>query len=396
MVAKVRSLTLQLYGFEDTSYEWHEGSCWRSAYPTAALLSTITALKDLTILLSLPFEADYLRSLRRGLLDPVWLQVGRFKYLRTLKTNFLPPSQVLKIPSLKTLHLDFAFGNRPHHLDTFEPINNEELEPTSTVSNVILAMDDDFLHSDPNLQIQRRVSRLLVSLENIDSLQFRFRSSFRPFPRYFRGFRGIYYSGIMDFLTGQQNIKTLSIGTCDFCWDEMTACIDLVDESPDTWISKRQHALTIGNPNVLPGSKSMRRIILPQEALFGGIKYMSSHSVTLLIDFHVVHLPDAIESIEVIDSTRALNRWAQYVLDHPEEYPHLKTIVLWCDRHTEPLVDDARVRPAGELCQDCKRNDPYWDSKLDVDLSDKVWNDMKKAGISVVVNTERTQGWRDI
>lgn len=73
-------------------------------------------------------------------------------------------------------------------------------------------------------------------------------------------------------------------------------------------------------------------------------------------------------------------------------YPCLKTIVLWCDRHAEPLRDDEFIRPVGELCEDCKHDE--W--KLQVDMSDNVWDEIKKAGIALMIHAERQQGLRKI
>jgi hypothetical protein len=158
-------------------------------------------------------------------------------------------------------------------------------------------------------------------------------------------------------------------------------------------------------------------------------------------------LPHSVKCFEIIDSTTLLNHWARYVLDHPTEFPSLKRVVLYCDKLTIPLQPDTRLRPEPEHVGDggveaCvhpteampnehdhepnpvsassdgstdygelsdfesdydEDDDGDYDSddelnsenrKLDMEGLE-VWEELQKAGVELVVNFQRDQGWRD-
>jgi len=71
---------------------------------------------------------------------------------------------------------------------------------------------------------------------------------------------------------------------------------------------------------------NVRRLVLPQEALIG----------THAQGWQPAPLPENVEELGVIDSTRLLNHFARHVLEYPSEYPNLKRISLWCERLAIP------------------------------------------------------------
>lgn len=131
------------------------------------------------------------------------------------------------------------------------------------------------------------------------------------------------------------------------------------------------------------------------------------------------------EEVRVIDSTRLLNHFARHVLECPSEYPNLKRISLWCDRLAIPLAPDPRLRQIHDsvdppVAQEISRSseddqddvdDPYnsqrffhrldrgleepieEEDKLE-DEDDRIWDELQRAGIEVVINFKQDRGWR--
>jgi hypothetical protein len=99
----------------------------------------------------------------------------------------------------------------------------------------------------------------------------------------------------------------------------------------------------------LNGIPNLRRIVAPQEAFVWVNGRLDSFPKVNFVSPTIL-LPDSIQRIEIIDSTTALNKWVEGVLDvwqansgvKVSTLSGLKTITLWCDRWYPTLVPDFR------------------------------------------------------
>ncbi|KAF1965987.1 hypothetical protein BU23DRAFT_560679 [Bimuria novae-zelandiae CBS 107.79] len=365
---------------------------------------------------SIMFKSEFERShpVHNGWLDVVWAKIVSFDRLKTLKTNFLPPDRVLMIPSLRTLHIDLQeFRNRREfHLvfDTMSEGSDSQVVPS--VSNLIVDLNMSFFEErTPGSSHDEVCSQMMNFMEylcdcrELKTVQLRLcyddGDGIHHLPPLTRS-EELLYNDLMPFFGRLNTVETLIIDSNDVDWD-LYARNDGVNDKPySLWTAKHQQPLFAGDEaNELIDMSGLRRLVAPQEAFFSHV------DPEALSDFHgngyqfePTLLPSSVESIEIIDSTRALNRWARYVLELPEEYPSLKIIVLWCDTHTDPFVDDDRIRPSGEpkrpdtiyYCFDGAKNVPETESdwRLEVDVSDKVWEEIEEAGISLVSTRSAT------
>jgi hypothetical protein len=94
----------------------------------------------------------------------------------------------------------------------------------------------------------------------------------------------------------------------------------------------------------------LRRIVAPQEAFMWVNGRLDSKSSTEFVAATIL-FSDSIERVEIIDSTTALNKWAESVLTAWQANSGIKistlsnfdAITLWCDRWYPTLVPDFRV-----------------------------------------------------
>lgn len=95
---------------------------------------------------------------------------------------------------------------------------------------------------------------------------------------------------------------------------------------------------------------NLRRIVAPQEAFISVPNLLSSDDESVFVPPTDL-FPRNIETMEIIDSTSALDTWAKRLLDaHDTEtgfrvslLDQLSSIKLWCDRWYPTLVPDYRV-----------------------------------------------------
>lgn len=100
----------------------------------------------------------------------------------------------------------------------------------------------------------------------------------------------------------------------------------------------------------LRGFPNLRRIVAPQEAFIRVEGRLWVKSIPPFVDPTML-LPPGIETVEVIDSTSALNHWAVSLFDQWNAVTGVKVsslkklikVILWCDRWYPTLVPDYRV-----------------------------------------------------
>jgi hypothetical protein len=131
---------------------------------------------------------------------------------------------------------------------------------------------------------------------------------------------------------------------------------------------------------------NLERLIIPQIALIDQTKMFDNDSTSLY------RLPKGLRSMEIIDSTQILTRWAIHVLNDRRNFSALSRVDLWCDRKSEPLelleFIDAAEAERFEL-QGRK------EAKLDGGNPASVWGALRDSGIDVVTHgpSERLK-WR--
>jgi hypothetical protein len=231
------------------------------------------------------------------------------------------------------------------------------------------------------------------------------------------------YGELREFLANS-SVKKVTIDTAEVDWAKYRHVISVCTGS-HIWRFQAESVKSFHSSTTkssLPLLPNVRRLACLQESLF-------LHCLDSALRWSPYPLPDAIEVLEIIDSTRLLNHWARYVLEHPAEYPNLKRVVLWCDRLSVPLATDVRLRTQldfdgassdersdqstvqqldndehdpgdaesdddegvdvgydtdGELDSEPEENIPE-EHELD-DEGDEVWEDLQRSGIEVVVH----------
>jgi hypothetical protein len=117
----------------------------------------------------------------------------------------------------------------------------------------------------------------------------------------------------------------------------------------------------------------------PQEA------FLTARSLSGDLDL-TKFLPGSIRTIEVLESTTALNEWASQLLQKRHHFPYLQLVVLACKKLREVLIPDPRLHPtmsAWEALADHKLN--YRDEDLENSaIGHEVWVELQKAGIEIV------------
>lgn len=348
--------------------------------------------------------------------------INGFSSLTSLRTSFIPPWAIIKTPTLRTLHID---------LSIFDPMNASNARPARR-------------YNIPDGDICQNIQTLILVL-NISILDTIGHPS--PLSHEF----GVYY----DLRTVQRHLENLKHLQIHLSYDEESSEVDwelpweacygdlipyfeattlesiTIDTARVDWAVYKVHAAYWDFPHrlLLPHAcnpifmsrfyaeswnlPSLRRFVAPQEAFFRADLCEQSQ-------WRPVSLPSSVESVEVIDSSRALNCWAKYVLEHPLEFPSLSRVVLWCDRLAVPLSPDDRLKydeheggvgddtvrlenpahlPQGEDEYDVHSQISVWtlpdDMKLD-DVGDAVWEQLRLAGIDLIVHFKQDQGWRDM
>ncbi|KAF2451901.1 hypothetical protein P171DRAFT_515824 [Karstenula rhodostoma CBS 690.94] len=441
---RIRSLNMELVGewrFLMTSNPGKDPSvaCLhsinRKAYPyrrAAVLLSKLSRLEHLILTFKPPFEIP----LHNNTLGNRLLQVAGFPHLTSLKTNCLPPPPILTMPSLRKLHIntrslyflidsdyydsevdesdwngiDAGAQNDVNYLFNVDPIR-EGLKHTDRVPQIrslTIDLDAGILtqHLDHaiKLRICNELKKVLAFLDALESVQLRLGYDYTGCRRTYDEERLSYgeLSGFLDL----KNLRTVIIDTCELDWSIYSANIELdifcQDCTADRVLPIHHQDDEFDNDYIPTNIPQLRRIVIPQEAFFHHHKYFDDG----VPPFRPTPLPQTIESVEIIDSTRALNHWARYVLDHPGEYPNLKQVVLWCDRKQVPLGPEDRYRTAAydeseaedqvfggaETYESYDVHDNY---VLQDDVPDDVWTELEDSGISLVKHTKHDQGWRD-
>lgn len=365
-----------------------------------------------------------------------------FRYLTSLKTSFVPIWSVLQTPTLRKLHIVLAelehlqYRHNEGPCDYEIPENAECDHITEMAIDIRAEVIESYFGGPPSYRghgADRIIQKLQQSLPNLQNLEIRivWKMDISPELPNNRDWdtSGMEYSSLMRLLE-VPSLTRLCIDASDVDWlnfrpllakDSPTASpADLVRQSiwpfPMSW-NKAGKTGDFAN---------MKRLIVPQELLFNSVHDQDERRV-----FCTIGIPASIESIEIIDSSVCLNEWAAHVLDNPQEYPHLKRVVLWCDKLPNVLGRDYAFEEdhiigvnqnlgKGKVNYDdwaemayfqLSMMKPYLGRMDHVPLDDStredmnrewalrkqdVWGRMQSAGIEVIFKTDRQQGWREL
>jgi hypothetical protein len=130
-----------------------------------------------------------------------------------------------------------------------------------------------------------------------------------------------------------------------------TLIIDTCDVEPASVRQPRADFFeSISHLTSLHSFPNLRRVVAPQEAFMSVPNLLSSDANPVFVPPTVL-FPHNIETVEIIDSTSALDTWAKRLLDAHDTptglrvsmLDQLSSIKLWCDRWYPTLVPDYRV-----------------------------------------------------
>ncbi|KAF2126725.1 hypothetical protein P153DRAFT_368788 [Dothidotthia symphoricarpi CBS 119687] len=324
--------------------------------------------------------------------------------LQSLTTTFLPPWTVMTLPTLHTLHIktgdiDTIGGTDYHPVDVSpgEPMDHSHV--CTNITTLILDLNVTVLTRNLNLyegELYGLLHNLLSHLDALRHLEIRlFHNDDMSHHTDIDEGEVLSYGDLMPLLQ-VPTLETLTIDTSDVDWEKYAD--NGTGQAYELWQADGIEPLDLpshGWRYLVPDLMHLRRLVLPQEALFFHYRTDSRYDFQLdQENFLPCLLPPSIEIVEVIDSTRMLNHWAKYVLMHRHQFPSLKQVVLWCDRLPTPLIQDQRFRqetPNGEESEESDDNREY---KLEDDVDDEVWGALQGIGVELVINTTRGRNWR--
>jgi hypothetical protein len=374
--------------------------------------------------------------------------VQGFSCITMIQTTFVPAWCVLSVPTLNTVHLDLSDARTWYECDEFGASHYviDDGNSCENIKYLLLELSIAALETwegdgavRHNTGIYQTTKKLLGRLGGLKGLRihccYRKDIDWHIYEDMYWESLGIGYGELREFLINS-SVENVTIDTAEVNWHQYQKSIaDCTDSHSWRFQADSIESFhTSTTESSLPLLPNLRRLICPQEALLR--HYLDS-------DFHwsPYPLPGVLEVVEIIDSTRILNHWARYVLEHPAEYPNLKKIVLWCDRLSVPLSSDGRLRQRAEFINalpDAGSEQPTTrdsgddvsdsedggidddegnsenqseddgdaesdtemeemipeDYKLD-DEGDEAWEQLQEAGIEVVVYFKQDRGWRD-
>jgi hypothetical protein len=127
----------------------------------------------------------------------------------------------------------------------------------------------------------------------------------------------------------------------------------------------------------LTGLPQLRRLCAPQSASF----YVDQ-------SFETCNLPVTIESIGIIDSSKAANRYAEHILENRENWPHLAMIKLWI---SGVFDRKHREREARIMEESDEEEADEW--KQHFEVGNSIWEEAKSSGIKMR-KMQHQEGWR--
>ncbi|KAH3999176.1 hypothetical protein HBI56_081540 [Parastagonospora nodorum] len=409
--------------------------CFTNNYAWAAITGIIPYLLPNLSALSLNTYRDDEAAFHFSLGLPVILKpalIAGFLQITSLKTTFVPPWAAVTMPTVRSLHIDLGDARGWYEDEEFGPAYYDVSKGDNPgIKSVIIDLSVIVLESVDDNDFGFRLynshydtaQKLVRNLAGLCDLQIRL--SYRSPPNAYL-YEDMHWErleptyGTLTGLLHNATVESVTIDAADVNWSLYEEIIQQVTYA-HTWRVQAEsiggfYTNTSGSDNwTLSNLPNVRRLVLPQEALIG----------THAQGWRPAPLPENVEEVGVIDSTRILNHWARYVLEYPSEYPNLKRISLWCDRLAISLSPDPRLRQVHDsvdhpVAQDTSRSseespddveDPYFSERffhrLDRDLEeaieeedklgdedDRIWDELQRAGIEVVINLKQNRGWR--
>ncbi|KAH7355999.1 hypothetical protein BKA66DRAFT_574896 [Pyrenochaeta sp. MPI-SDFR-AT-0127] len=412
---------LRYLHYEEWSRDLDSSEFWPAAFGTALHLVPNLELFSVNAFCESLWGKKYWFG--DAMLFPSRLIVG-FSSLTILKTTFVPPWPILKTPSLRTLHVDLAYEGMLHqHLTSDDRYDIPDSDSCVHIETLVLVLSVCALeplagawpasHEWVAYSDLRYMQRRLGNLKNLQiRLSYDTELCFVE-----TNIWRICYGDFMPYFEAT-TLESIIIDTTDVDWLQYKA--DGISHWGFELHSSRPGAAEPMSVSVFYDEDwnlpSLRRFVAPQEAFFCAHPHRQS-------PWRPARLPLTVEIVEVIDSTRALNNWAKYVLDHPLEFPSLTRIVLWCDRLAVPLAPDKRIRYdetmhgatddglQHDTLTPLHQDDDYineYDSGIDgviglvpdysilYEVGDEVWEQLRLASIELVIHFKQEQGWRDV
>lgn len=298
--------------------------------------------------------------------------------LRSITSNFVLPWSITSIPTLKTLEFEFRYEDNEEGVYGVDSLFHQPSSLCWNISSLVLNLDVKILDSSlPETILHTWIRRLLKQLTALKKIHVR-----------------TFYEESIEYEPDDSSHQFFTLGQL-LALSNLVNVEELVVDSSDMGRSKPAWEEPFESlPDNFP---NLQRLALPQNAM-------------LYYGFTCPQLPSTIEIVEIIDSTRLLNAWAKYVLESKARLPHLRRIVLWCDRELAPLVSDNVLREipswydpgCGRDPRECERELHKETGQLGFEgamgapfdwVGDEIWDQVRDAGIEVVFGKGK-RGWR--
>jgi hypothetical protein len=271
------------------------------------------------------------------------------------------PSSIIALPRLeasKLSLLNHRYSNAPLHLKRHSGLGGLTL--STTLKRLTVRLDVSIAYSavapGPNT-MHTHLGTTMKGLTSLTHLYLQLTSSFEHSDIYLP-------PGTWDkvILTLESNsLLHLMMDASD------------VDDSIEDYESYEAVVDSMRPITTLTRLPRLRKLCAPQSAFF-----------SIDHDFEKCDLPMTIETIGIINPSKAANRYAEHILENREKWPHLSIIRLWMDgRHLEReprLMEDSY-----------EEEDDEW--KEDFNVSNSIWKEMKSSGIKTKRMRGR-EGWR--
>ncbi|KAF1951246.1 hypothetical protein CC80DRAFT_553625 [Byssothecium circinans] len=294
-----------------------------------------------------------------------------FLNLTSLTVNFVLPWSVICLPTLTTLEYEIKDETEDGLFNWAAPHLPISQKPAPVIKTLILNVDICNLGVQDIIQY---IPLLLMELTSLHELHFRIFSV--PETNY-AGANADSDLDLDGFLT------RINPSCQELVIDESNVRSDCL-----FWIRPLAAASYLSFP-------SLRRLVLPQSMLFE------------MYDDNLGPLPAPLDTLEVIDSTRALHGWAWRLVNNHFVIPNLNRVVLWCDKNGDVFHPaDENLRDVPEWYDWSTGVDPVMVEQqqglaaaFDEDwkpfdwVGAEVWEVVRAMGAEVV-ERRRVRGWR--
>lgn len=263
-------------------------------------------------------------------LDPLYARIPGLANLQSLSANCQIPLLFIRLPHVTRLEMH---AKEADYIATWSPADDEASlsEYSTNIEEIYLSTDYIMLtnealnntHYKTPVLILQHATKLVSLLVSITRSQ-----NTRPYRR------GSYRTLIENLSPSIIEVETLVIDVGDMSKQYFYPRGSLDD--PD---KPRRYVLSLSSMRTLSHFTKLRKIVAAQEALFDAEPW-----------FMACELPQSIEEIGIVNTTRAVHLWANHIRDslmsirtsdcpNPVNYLNLKTIKLWVENEKTSHFD---------------------------------------------------------